>query len=171
MPARGTLTNIAFRDKVEHPAQRALSEGTEKIIWYQVEVSYHSEDDTNQHVGFPSYIRARWAGYEVKNGRWEPKDPTGAGQDYSQSPPLPPTPGTNSLLLINHDGRRAISAVLQIPENVARKIRDARENPRNPYEDATDLIRRLREGGIENEHIETVKNSMNKVDFTDHDAD
>ncbi|MFJ6884583.1 hypothetical protein ACIQRC_07085 [Streptomyces californicus] len=170
VPARGTLTNIAFRDKVEHPAQRALS-GTEKIIWYQVEVSYHSEDDTNPHVGFPSYIRARWAGYEVKNDRWEPKEATGPGQEYSQSPPLPPTPGTSSLLLINHDGRGAIAAVLQIPESVAKKIRDARENPRRPYEDETDLIRRLRGEGINNEHIETVKNAMNKIDFTDHDAD
>jgi hypothetical protein len=71
VPAPGSEVNTKFHYRLEGPAHRAVAVvKTEDMIWYKVDVAFHSDDRTNPNYGYPKSIGMKWGGYEAKGKRW-----------------------------------------------------------------------------------------------------
>lgn len=141
VPAHGPMTNVAFRDAVEHPARDAVIAG-EPIIWYEVTVRYNTSDEDTYGLGFPSYIQIRWGGYKEKDGKWTEKDPAARKGRYDQSPKFPNLQEIDPTLLINFEGRTRVQSVLKISESEARSIVNMRKSRK--FDNKRDLLSRAR---------------------------
>ncbi|MFE8005804.1 DUF4157 domain-containing protein [Streptomyces sp. NPDC057418] len=83
-PAKGsnlvpTLTslNTRFYNEVEKYAEGAVKpkvgNASEKMIWYKVDVSFHTDNRSDADYGFPESLGMKWGGYELKQRRWKEK--------------------------------------------------------------------------------------------------
>ncbi|MEV0184805.1 DUF4157 domain-containing protein [Streptomyces sp. NPDC050625] len=71
VPAPGSEVNTKFAFRLELPAHRAVAvDKNEDMIWYKVDVAFHSDDRANPDYPYPKSIGMRWGGYEVKNRTW-----------------------------------------------------------------------------------------------------
>ncbi|MFJ2171801.1 DUF4157 domain-containing protein [Streptomyces sp. NPDC087851] len=74
VPAPGSEVNTKFHFRLEGPAHRAVAiDKSEDMIWYDVAVSFHSDDRTDLNYGYPKSIGMKWGGYTPKNKRWTKK--------------------------------------------------------------------------------------------------
>lgn len=89
------------------------------MIWYRVEVRFHKPPQSPTR-GFPSYIKATWAGYfeNRKERRWE-KNRRPAWNSF-EAKPAPPDPSKK--LRINHDSIDKIRRRLRETPEFARVI-------------------------------------------------
>ncbi|WP_327321669.1 DUF4157 domain-containing protein [Streptomyces sp. NBC_01210] len=119
VPASGPGVNTPFLHGVEQGAWEALHHDKEEMIWYRVEVRFHKPPQSPTR-GFPSYIKATWAGYfeNRKERRWE-KNRRPAWNSF-EAKPAPPDPSKK--LRINHDSIDKIRRRLRETPEFARVI-------------------------------------------------
>ncbi|MFI6879968.1 DUF4157 domain-containing protein [Streptomyces sp. NPDC050400] len=72
VPAPGPEVNTKFHYRVEGPAHAAVAGAArdEDMIWYRVNVSFHSDTETDPNYGYPKVIGMQWGGYDVKDKKW-----------------------------------------------------------------------------------------------------
>ncbi|MEV7866253.1 DUF4157 domain-containing protein [Streptomyces sp. NPDC088124] len=71
VPAPGSEVNTKFAFRLERPAWRAVTvDKSEDMIWYNVAVSFHSDNQTDPNYGYPKSIGMKWGGYTPKDKRW-----------------------------------------------------------------------------------------------------
>ncbi|REK87655.1 DUF4157 domain-containing protein [Streptomyces inhibens] len=74
VPAPGPEVNTKFHYRLEGPSYNAVAvTKSEDMIWYKVDVSFHSNNPADQNYPYPKSIGMKWGGYDVKNRRWVKK--------------------------------------------------------------------------------------------------
>lgn len=131
VPARGFTNNPLFLNATENPANNALEQGTEKVIWYKVkELTFHNSSNGEFPDGvFPHQLAVEWGGYKISRGEWTPKGASGIFSD-DQDPP------TVDRWRVNVEGGTAANTRLGRPKND--KVGEAVKNGR-PYSGITEL--------------------------------
>ncbi|MGH9195239.1 MAG: hypothetical protein ACRD1T_05825, partial [Acidimicrobiia bacterium] len=129
VPARGPRTNTPFNERLEDPAFNSIPR-PEKMIWYQVEVNYHS----GEFKDFPSYIRSTYGGYEKCKGKggtvpWQKR--SGFIKSYHQNPKPPDQENEKKKLFINSEGSTMIRRWLKCPVTLAKHVKGDREGREN----------------------------------------
>jgi hypothetical protein len=137
VPARGWVNNPVFHWDIESPAAKALKKpasdpGHEDMVWYKVDVSYHSA-----HPGFPSAISAQWGGYEATGGQWQPKGATMTVSEAQDPPALP----LNDVLRVNRAPGSIIQRLLGCTDAEAAEIKKSAKETR--FADISDLLLRF----------------------------
>ncbi|MCD9877603.1 eCIS core domain-containing protein [Streptomyces guryensis] len=124
VPASGPAVNTPFANDVEKGARDSLQDGREEMIWYRVEVRFH-EPPKAPTRGFPSFIKATWAGYyeDRREQRWERKRrPAWKSQQATPEPP-----DASQKLRINSDDVGRVKRRLKETPEFARVIVNNRQ--------------------------------------------
>ncbi|WP_329206302.1 DUF4157 domain-containing protein [Streptomyces sp. NBC_00683] len=126
VPARGTQNKDAAT-AVEHPAAKSLGNVVRKskwkgkdnkMIWYDVNVSYYSEDTF---PGFPNSMSVTWGGYDHPNGHWQ-RDPAAGVWSRGFQPPPKKEDMASPVANVNHDGAEVIRRATGISSYFAKRI-------------------------------------------------
>ncbi|WP_406491784.1 DUF4157 domain-containing protein [Streptomyces sp. NBC_01604] len=118
VPAPGSEVNTKFHYRLEGPAHRAVAVNkTEDMIWYQVDVSFHSDNRTDPNYGYPKLIGMKWGGYEPKNKRWVRKP---AAMSYARD--NIEKPGIHQLFNINGRSPARIAKKFNVTPGFAKAV-------------------------------------------------
>ncbi|MFE4537260.1 DUF4157 domain-containing protein [Streptomyces scopuliridis] len=148
VPARGDQNKEAA-SSVEHPAARALGETVRnakwrgklnKMIWYDVHVSYYSDD---KFPGFPSFMRINWGGYNYDGGHWK-RDPATVTWPRNFLPPPEKEDAPPYAANVNRDDAHAIRRATGISMYFAERI--AALATRTNFKSMSQLTRAINQG-------------------------
>jgi hypothetical protein len=147
VPALGLL-NTSFYWAVENPAEKALLPGTngkpaEDMIWYKVDVSFHSNNKSHHDYGFPKSIGVKWGGYDLRRRKWVEKSSSkGYRRDNLE---LPEQLGTDTRLNINQRSPTRIMGKFGVSKDFAASLKELRpfRNMRSLKLRMTNLISKL----------------------------
>jgi hypothetical protein len=120
-PARGSETNLKFYSDMERHAIKMIESNSEKIIWYEVNVTYHPPP----YEKYINHIDAKWGTYKKQGSSWTRG--TQSNHAFSQNPAPPELSNMPEPVDFNSAGRDKMERIVN-NERFARAIFDERKD-------------------------------------------
>ncbi|MFJ9415744.1 DUF4157 domain-containing protein [Streptomyces sp. NPDC101227] len=134
--------NRRFDTGIEKKAEKAAKASDRSMVWYQVNVDFHPAP----HQNYPEHITSMWNTYHQSGGKWVEDKPDKSNKEkfFDEEVLLPRKNDGKGVIRVNNpkESKTYLAREFDAPSRYAAAIQ--REAVRDKFEDAQDLIDRLR---------------------------